>query len=80
LLLDDRGRRYPPVPNSSDRSLTTELAAGETATATRVFAQPANARGTGFLVERGGGPTFRCLIIGGNCWHAAQPGSPVVIE
>jgi hypothetical protein len=80
FIVDDRGRRYPPVPNSSDRALTAELQPGQTATTRRIFTLPANASGTGFLGQRGGGPPLCCLLIGGNCWHAAQPVPPVVIE
>jgi hypothetical protein len=79
-LLDDRGRRYAPAPDASERSLTAQLEPGETATTRRVFALPADARATGFVVQRGGGPPLRCVLVGGNCWFPAPKEPPVVIE
>jgi hypothetical protein len=79
-LVDDRGRRYPPAPDASARSLTAELEPGEAATTRRMFALPPDARATGFVVQRGGGPPLRCLIIGGPCWFPAPKEPPVVID
>jgi hypothetical protein len=80
-LLDDRGQRYPSVPNAAEPSLGAELAAYSAATTKRAFAVPSNAHVAGFVVDRGMvGPRLRCLVIGGNCWHPRQPEPPALIE
>jgi hypothetical protein len=51
-----------------DRSMTTELEPGETATARRVFTLAVDVAHAGFVVERAPGPSLRGLIVAAGCW------------
>ena len=61
-LVDDRGRRYDPLPHSSEISLNVTLAAGEAVRTRRRFELPADARNIGLLPA--GGSFGACPMIG----------------
>jgi hypothetical protein len=62
-LLDDRGRRYDPVPDDRDTPFDVLLQPLEAVTARRAFAVPADASGLLLAVSHGGAFPG-CLIIG----------------
>jgi len=66
-LLDDRGRRYDPIPEASAVPLNTLLQPQESVIAKRVFELPAVARGAGLVVDHGGCYPG-CFVIGENTW------------
>src|SRR5438105_10036104 len=81
-LVRRAGVRYPP--DATEAPLAARLDAGEVRTTVRRFTLPSTARPAGFLVEHtdgpGAGPSLRCLIAGGSCWHASPPHAAMVLE
>jgi hypothetical protein len=61
-LIDDRGRRYDPLPHSSEIPLDVTLQAGEAVRTRRSFELPADARNIGLLPE--GGSFGACPMLG----------------
>ena len=64
-LLDDRGRRYFPLPDPKSVPFDTLLQAGEAVTAVREFQLPGDAHAVGVVVSRSAPGRFPgCCIIG----------------
>lgn len=61
-LIDDRGRRYDPVPDAAAVALSVMLQPRESVSTTRVFELPTDAHDAGLVVGRGAFPG--CIIIG----------------
>ena len=55
-LIDDRGRRFDPLPDTSAVPLSVLLHPGESIPASRSFALPEDARQVGLVVNHGTGP------------------------
>jgi hypothetical protein len=78
-LVAQCGRQYSPAAHL-ERSVSTELESGQTATARRIFTLPVGARDAGFLVQRVSGPPLRCLLVGGPYWFSVPAQPPVILE
>jgi len=64
-LIDGRGNRYAPEPDSSAVPLDVQLQAGESVTTARIFKVPADADDLGLITGHGGPGCFPgCFIIG----------------
>lgn len=78
-LIDDKGRRFSPDPDSSAVPLDVLLQPEESVTTSRVFHVPGNTRGLGLITGHGGAycGAMSFLIIGeGGCWF----GKPTMIR
>jgi hypothetical protein len=64
-VIDGRGNRYAPEPDSSAAPLDILLQPGESVTTSRVFKLPAHSSGLGLITGHGGPGCFPgCFIIG----------------
>lgn len=66
-LMDDRGRRFVPIPEPDMVPLNVLLQPGESVLAARVFNMPADSRLDGLVADHGGGFPG-CFVIGENNW------------
>ena len=70
-LEDDRGNRYPPLPDASATPFSVLLQPGESVTTTRTFNVPVGAQVAGFVATHEGGFPIGWFIIGegGSLFH-----------
>jgi hypothetical protein len=67
-LADQSGRRYDPAPDPSAVAMNVQLAPQESATATRSFQVPADARELGLVIDHEGGFPIGWFIVGDETW------------
>lgn len=72
-LTDDRGRRYDPVPVTSDIPYSVLLRPQESVDVNRSFALPAQSSGVGVVIAHEGGFPIGWFIIGYDTWFRKPP-------
>ena len=67
-LIDNKGRRYDPLPDPSAVPISVLLHPQESVLAKRVFETPGDTNVTGLVIAREGGFPIGWLIIGDEAW------------